>query len=378
MGQNTDSDNLSSPTQIGTDADWAFISSSNWYWGASSAIKTDGSLWLWGYNNNGNLGDETTDEKSSPVQTVAGGNNWQTVSNSSDHTGAIKTDGSLWIWGNNSYGELGTGDEADVSSPVQTITGGTNWVQVSCSKYNTGAIKDDGSLWMWGRNQYGQLGTESETEDIGISSPVQTICYGNNWAQVSIGRYHTGAIKNDGSLWTWGQNNSGQLGHNTTTNKSSPVQTIVGGNNWAQVSCSYYFTAATKTDGSLWVWGNGDAGQIGNNDSQDVSSPTQTVIGGNGWTFVSAGYYGTAALGAGSYQTYQIKLTPDVRNEGTEGYMDYWIVNGKSLQRSGYIETTNGIQIRKVNVVMDGDTFTNAPQKLTDLQNSGHNFIVEN
>lgn len=373
LGQNTDGVDLSSPTQIGTDTDWTFISASNWYWGACAGIKTDGSMWLWGYNSNGNLGDDSTDDKSSPVQTVTGGNDWAYVSCSAYHTGAIKIDGTLWMFGNNSRGELGDDTSDDKSSPVQTITGGTNWVQVSCSRYNTAAIKSDGTLWMWGRNSEGQLGTGDTVE---VSSPVQTITGGTNWAQVSVGRYFTGAIKTDGTLWMWGQNNSGALGTSDTQDYSSPVQTICGGNNWAQVSCSYYFTAAIKTDGSLWVWGANGDGQAGNESTVNISSPVQTVAGGNGWTFVSTGYYGTTALGS-PYNSYQINLTPSNRNEGTEGYMDYWIVGGKSLQRSGYIETTDGIQKRKVTEGKDGDIFTNEPEKLTDLKNNGHSFIIE-
>lgn len=373
LGQNTDGVNLSSPTQIGTDTDWTFISASNWYWGACAGIKTDGSMWLWGYNGNGNIGDDSVDDKSSPVQTVTGGNDWAYVSCSAYHTGAIKTDGTLWMFGNNSRGELGDDSTDDKSSPVQTITGGTNWVQVSCSRYNTAAIKSDGTLWMWGRNDDGQLGTGDTVE---VSSPVQTIAGGTNWAQVSVGRYFTGAIKTDGTLWMWGQNNDGALGTGDTQDYSSPVQTICGGNNWAQVSCSYYFTAAIKTDGSLWVWGANGDGQAGNESTVNISSPVQTVAGGNGWTFVSTGYYGTTVLGS-PYNNYQINLTPSNRNEGTEGYMDYWIVGGKSLQRSGYIETIDGIQKRKVNEGMDGDILTNEPEKLTDLKNSGHNFIIE-
>ena len=374
LGQNTENVDLSSPTQIGTDTDWAFINASNWYWGICAGIKNDGSLWLWGYNNYGNLGDDTSDDKSSPVQTVTGGNDWAYVSCSAYHTGAIKTDGTLWMFGRNTYGELGDDSLDQKSSPVQTIAGGNDWAQVSCSRRNTAAIKNDGTLWLWGRNSEGQLGAENT---VNVSSPVQTICGGNNWAQVSVGRYFTGAIKTDGTLWMWGGNSYGALGTGDTQDYSSPVQTICGGNNWAQVSCGYDFTAALKTDGSLWVWGRNGDGQAGNESTIDISSPVQTVAGGNGWTFVSIGYHGTTALGS-AYNNYQIKLTPPNRNEGTEGYMDYWIVGGKSLQRSGYIETTDGIQIRKVNEAMDGDTITNEPEKLTDLQNNGHYFIVEN
>jgi len=370
--------NRSSPCQIGTDTDWVSISASNWYWGICSGIKNDGSLWLWGYNNSGNLGDNTTNAKSSPVQTVTGGNNWESASHSGYHSAAIKTDGTLWIWGGNEYGELGNDDTTDVSSPIQTITGGSNWAQVSCSRDNTAAIKDDGSLWVWGRNGDGQLGTNNTQT---VSSPIQTIAGGNDWAQVSFGRRFVGAIKNDGTLWMWGDNSVGQLGVGNTLDISSPVQTILGGNTWAQISCSYYLSAAIKTDGSLWVWGRGGDGQIGNNAADNVSIPTQTVVGGKGWTYVSAGYYHVSAFGTGvGYDIYQVKLTPNARNEGTEGYMDEWAINGVSLQRGAYIEVPSfdNNKNKIVFEVKDGDNITNEPEKLTDLTNgNGWHWIVE-
>ena len=199
----------------------------------ASAIKTDGTLWVWGRNTYGELGTNNTTHYSSPVQTISGGTNWKQVSMGFYHMAAIKTDGTLWVWGTNWFGQLGTNSTVSTSSPVQTITGGTNWKQVSCGIYSTAAIKTDGSLWVWGNNSYGQLGTNNITS---YSSPVQTIAGGNNWRKVSMGLYHTLAIKTDGTLWTWGRNSYGALGDNTIIHRSSPVQTIAGGNNWVSVS----------------------------------------------------------------------------------------------------------------------------------------------
>jgi len=141
--------------------------------------------------------------------------------------------GKLWTWGNNYYGQLGDNTGTDRSSPVQTITGGTNWKQVSCGSRSTAAIKTDGTLWTWGYNLYGQLGDNTGTDR---SSPVQTITGGTSWKQVSCGRYFTAAVKTDGTLWAWGDNGYGELGDNTGTSRSSPVQTITGGSNWKQVA----------------------------------------------------------------------------------------------------------------------------------------------
>ena len=152
----------------------------------------DGTLWTWGYNPYGSLGDNTTTNKSSPVQTIAGGTNWKQVSASGSHTAAIKTDGTLWTWGQNNFGQLGDNTTTSKYSPVQTIAGGTNWKQVSCGTMHTAAIKTDGTLWIWGSNSYGQLGDNTTTYK---SSPVQTISAGTDWKQVSCGYNHTAAIK---------------------------------------------------------------------------------------------------------------------------------------------------------------------------------------
>jgi len=202
-------------------------------------------LWLWGSNSNGLLGDNTVVNKSSPIQTVAGGTNWKQVSCGFEHIAAIKTDGTLWSWGDGTLGQMGDNTIVNKSSPVQTVAGGTNWKQVACVFSHTAAIKTDGTLWLWGYNGSGQLG---DNTIVNKSSPIQTVAGGTNWKQVACGDSHTAAIKTDGTIWTWGFNNSGQLGDNTVVNKSSPIQTVAGGTNWKQVSSTGNFMAAIRDD----------------------------------------------------------------------------------------------------------------------------------
>ena len=290
LGDNT-IDNKSSPVQtIAGGTNWKQVSSG---WFHTSAIKTDGTLWMWGLNNNGQLGDNSVIRKSSPIQTVAGGTNWKTVSGSIYHTAAIKTDGTLWTWGRNNYGQLGDSTVANKSSTVQTIAGGTNWKLVDCGAHHTSAIKTDGTLWLWGYNGYGQLGDSTVASK---SSPVQTVAGGTNWKLVAGGAYHTAAIKTDGTLWTWGRNNYGQLGDNTDANKSSPVQTIAGGTNWKLVAGGSYHTSAIKTDGTLWLWGYNGYGQLGDSTVANKSSTVQTIAGGTNWKLVDCGGYHTIAI----------------------------------------------------------------------------------
>jgi alpha-tubulin suppressor-like RCC1 family protein len=295
IGDNTTT-NRSSPVQtVSTGTNWKQVSSRSDTAGFhTAAIKTDGSLWLWGYNANGQLGNNTTTNRSSPVQTISGGTNWKQVSSGGNHTAAIKTDGTLWLWGfSGSFGRLGNNSTIDQSSPVQTISGGNDWRSVSVGDCFSSAIKTDGTLWLWGNNVNGQLGNNST---INQSSPVQTVSTGNNWKQVSIGSSHTAAIKTDGTLWLWGINGRGELGNNSTIDQSSPVQTISGGTNWKQGEATFGLTAAIKTDGTLWIWGCGNCGGLGNNSTIDQSSPVQTISGGTNWKQVSAGYRGIAAV----------------------------------------------------------------------------------
>ena len=302
---------------------------------APAAIKTDGTLWLWGYNPFGQLGVNDTTNRATPVTTFAGGTNWKQVSGSGSHTAAIKTDGTLWIWGSNDYEALGINASGNRTTPVTTFAGGTNWKQVSASGNITAAIKTDGTLWIWGRGFNGQLGTNiSYSNSDYIQTPVTTFAGGTNWKQVSAGyrftkaiktdgtlwtwggaynapfqegsgtnwkqvssgRVYTAAIKTDGTLWTWGNGNDGQLGTNDTTTRNTPVTTFAGGTNWKQVSSGFYHCAAIKTDGTLWTWGQGSYGKLGTNDTTNKSTPVTTFAGGTNWKQVSGGGNQTAAI----------------------------------------------------------------------------------
>lgn len=290
LGDNTSS-GKSIPTQNIGGSNWILVRNSD---RISAGIKSDGTLWTWGSNTYGGLGDNTLTDKSSPVQTVSGGTDWKTM-----HTGgstlegfciAIKTNGTLWTWGNNFSGQLGDNSTTNRSSPVQTVAGGTDWKQVSTGSYFSAALKTNGTLWLWGSNSDGQLGDNTTT---GKSSPVQTISGGSNWFRLSTsGGATTGyisAIKTDGTLWSWGANSLGQLGDNTTTVKSSPVQTIAGGNNWVQCSSGSITAGAIKRDGTLWLWGRGQVGMLGDGTTVSKSSPVQTIAGGNNWKQISTG-----------------------------------------------------------------------------------------
>lgn len=278
----------SSPIQIGYDANWKTVSVANNH---TAAIKTNGTLWTWGANqdlvNNffmgGQLGLNDEIHRSSPVQ-VGSDTNWKKIECGRWYTTAIKRDGTLWCWGGNTYGQLGLGDTVHRSSPVQVGTG-AYWKQVSPGNWNTLAIKTDGTLWGWGLNSnYTYLGNNA----IHRSSPVQAGT-DTNWKQVSVGDVFQAAIKTDGTLWTWGNGNDyGELGRKDDFSfygASSPVQ--VGSNtNWKKVVCGIRCAFAIKTDDSLWSWGFNPIGALGDNTIISRSSPVQ-INANNRWYDIS-------------------------------------------------------------------------------------------
>jgi len=275
-----------------------FAGGTNWKQVASSrdssaGIKSDGTLWTWGGNTSnrlGNIGDNTIVNRSTPVTTFLGGTNWKQVSCGYSHKAAIKTDGTLWVWGGNFYAQLGTNNAITRSTPVTTFAGGNDWKQVSCGYYFSAAIKTDGTLWYWGQNYGGDNTTFVR------STPVTTFAGGNNWKQVDCGLNHFAAIKTDGTLWVWGGNSDGALGTNSVIDISTPVTTFAGGNNWKQVSCGNFYTSAIKTDGTLWVWGEGLSGKLGTNNQITISTPVTTFAGGSNWKSVSCGTIFTTAI----------------------------------------------------------------------------------
>ena len=230
----------------------------------SAVIKSDKTLWTWGNNDNGQLGDGSTTTRNKPVKIM---DDVVSVSLGAYHSAAIKTDGSLWMWGVNSDGELGDGTTSPSNKPKKIMD---NVVQVSLGEAHSAAIKTDGSLWMWGNNSWGQLGdgtTISKKKPVKILSGVE---------QISLGNVHSAAIKTDGSLWTWGCNWFGQLGDSSFVEKYKPKKIMTG---VEQVSLGYTHSAAVKTDGSLWTWGSSSSGRLGRDSKGDCNSPNKVLEG---------------------------------------------------------------------------------------------------
>jgi alpha-tubulin suppressor-like RCC1 family protein len=300
LGQNQPTNsNRSSPVQIpGTN--WKSVGGGNNY---INAVKTDGTLWHWGNNQEGESAQNEPEDKahSSPIQ-IGSDTTWSSSSSAGSHYGVLarKTDGTLWSWGSNEYGGLGLNNMISYSSPVQ-IGSDTTW----SDKYTLGlagiAIKTDGTLWTWGWNMEGQNG-QNQPGNTRYSSPVQ-IGSGTDWALVYKGggtqSRNPLAVKTDGSLWTWGDNSRGSLGQNNTTQYSSPVQVPGSWSTTIRPTATNYgrTVMAIKSDSTLWAWGLDYAGQLGQN-TQGIhySSPTQIP---GAWGDISIGNHQTLALRLG-------------------------------------------------------------------------------
>ena len=294
--------NVSAPLSATLEIDQTAPNASQWRQlsasGAHSCgIQADGTLWCWGSNEDGRTGlglEQGTTSK--PIQ-VSATADWTAVSAGGRHSCAIKNDGTLWCWGNNEHGRTGLGDDDGITLvPTHLTAAGDDWGSVSAGLAHTCARRSDGTLWCWGNNAHGRTGLG--VEEGGTLYPAEVTAAGANWSSLDLGSVHSCAIKDEGTLWCWGSNNFGQTGLGVAEGATLvPTQVHGHADDWNSVAVAPMHTCATKTDGTLWCWGissNGQGGLGSGGGSHDI--PMQEVTGGVDWTVVDGGGYHSCAL----------------------------------------------------------------------------------
>ncbi len=280
---------LTDPTQISTTSDWKEVNAGSFH---NLALKNNGTLWAWGNNNHGQLGNNTLINKNIPTQ--IGIIQWKMVKPGRLHSVGIKMDGTLWAWGDNQDASVGDGTSIDRSTPV-LINSSTNWKMVSCDLGRNIALKEDGTIWAWGMNSP-SLGF-SPSDPVGgqtlVTVPSQ-VGLDNDWKSVVAGFGYFLALKTNNTLWAWGGGGSGCLGNGSTTSMPWPTQ-IGTATDWETIEANSKSSFGIKTDGTLWAWGRNMWGNLGDGTQDDFLTPTQ-ITTENNWKTVATSFNSTAAL----------------------------------------------------------------------------------
>jgi alpha-tubulin suppressor-like RCC1 family protein len=282
------------PTQIGSDDDWAIVAAGATH---TVAVKTDGTLWTWGWNDQGQLGDGSIDDRWSPTM-IGGLDGWSTTVGSiaagAKHTVGLRADGTLYAWGANGAGQLGDRTTTDRWVPVQ-VGRDDDWASVGAGEHHTVALKTAGTLWTWGRNHKGQLGDGTRDSR---NTPGQ-VGSDTDWNSVTAGEAHTVALKGGSTVWAWGWNNTGQLGDGTTVDRVSPTEIAdyLFASGMAAGSAHTVVIQAASGDHRIWTWGGNPYGQLGDGTNDSRSTPAR-MGSDTDWSYVAAGRFHTLGVKA--------------------------------------------------------------------------------
>lgn len=291
LGDNTTTDK-SLPSPVLDPGPWTAVSANI---GVTCAIKADQTLWCWGNNSYGQTAQNTSSGDTLVPTQVSGGGSWQSVivgSNTNSASCGIKTAQTLWCWGSNYFGATGQNTTAGATLVPTQVTGGGAWLKVGAGNVATCGIKADNTLWCWGGNLSGATGLNTATGNTLIPTQVNG---GGSWKDISLGNASCG-IKADDSLWCWGSNASGATGLNTASGNTLVPTQVSGGGAWSSVAVGFGVACGVRTNGTLWCWGPNTNGATGlNTFSGNTLVPTQVAFGGQ-WAAADPGFYHTCGI----------------------------------------------------------------------------------
>ncbi len=251
-----------------------------------------GAIWTWGSDNHGQLGNGATDDHHTPIQ-ISNLTGVIAVAGGDTHSLALKSDGTVWAWGNNPGGLLGIGSTNTISSTPAQVVGLTGVIAVAGGQLFSLALKSDGTVWAWGANPYGELGNGSTAPS--STTPVQ-VSYLTGIIGVAAGTIHALAVKSDGTVWAWGGSQFGQVGNAITGDRTNLPFPIAGLRKIIAASAGGDHNLALKYDGTVWAWGGNSYGQLGNGTTSVSSINPVQVVGLDGVTAVAAGTFFSLAL----------------------------------------------------------------------------------
>jgi len=257
------------------------------------ALKSDGTVWSWGVNSYGQLGDSTVNNNATPKQiaTISG---IVKVKAAQDHAMALKSDGTVWVWGRNYTGQLGNGNTNSLYTPTK-LNSVTDIVDVFTGNESSFALQSDGTVWAWGSNGSGQLGDNTSSNR---TAPVKVVNM-TNVVDIQGGKDHTVALKSDGTVWTWGYNGNGQLGTGNNVSRTAPG-VVPGLNDVVQIASGDHHVLAVKSDGTVWGWGYNQHYQLGINSIGNKTSPYQIGALSNVKMVSASMYHGLALKSDGT------------------------------------------------------------------------------
>lgn len=280
----------SSPMRVGGETDWIAITAGG---GHTCGIRSPGSLWCWGANILGQLGIGVGGPpRFSPAQ-VGTDTNWTQVVAGGSHSCGLRDDRSLWCWGWNGLEQVGSSScGGSCSSPVR-VGSAVNWIDIALGDEHTCGLRTDGSLWCWGNNNLGQLGVD--TNPTAHDTPTQ-VGVSVDWMTMAAGAQHSCGIRADGSLWCWGSNGAGRLGlGGGATNRFAPEQ-VGTSTTWSAIALGGEHSCGLQ-GGLLHCWGSNSSGQLGLGDMSTRFVPAR--LEGTPWTVVDLGGHHTAGLRPG-------------------------------------------------------------------------------